>query len=230
MATEKQIAANQANAQRSTGPATEAGKKRSALNALRHGLTGHVVVLPEEDQQAYDLFAKNLLPELDVDGAHEETLANLYIGTLWKIQRAHATEDVLYSLGLMQEVAEHLNIEDPQAHNAVSNAKFFQAESATFSRLSLYMQRLVNQSNALLKQLKQVQATRRPQQQAEIREAIRAYKFKQMQGESFDPQEFGFVCSTQRIELYIRRHQLDRHAETAEKCGYNPAHYQKMAA
>jgi len=36
-----------------TGPRTAAGKQRSSLNALRHGLTGHIVVLPTEDQAAY---------------------------------------------------------------------------------------------------------------------------------------------------------------------------------
>jgi hypothetical protein len=230
MPTEKQIAANQANAMKSTGPKTGAGKQRSALNACRHGLTGQVTVLPEEDHEAYDLFAQKLLPELDVDGAHEESLASLYIGTLWKLQRAHSTEDNLYTLGLMEEVAEHLNIEDPQAHNAVSNAKTFRNDSATFSRLSLYLQRLVNQSNALLKQLKAVQADRRPQQQAEIHEAIRAYKFKQMQGEPFDPQENGFVCSRQRIELSIRRMHLDQHAAIAEDCHYDRPKYLKMVA
>jgi hypothetical protein len=40
MTTEKQIAANRANAKRSTGPKTSAGKRRSSSNAYRHGLSG----------------------------------------------------------------------------------------------------------------------------------------------------------------------------------------------
>jgi len=40
MASEKQIAANRANAMRSTGPKTAAGKLRSSRNAYRHGLSG----------------------------------------------------------------------------------------------------------------------------------------------------------------------------------------------
>jgi hypothetical protein len=40
MATEKQIAANRANAKRSTGPRTPAGKATSSRNAYRHGLSG----------------------------------------------------------------------------------------------------------------------------------------------------------------------------------------------
>ena len=39
MASAEQIAANRHNAQRSSGPKTEQGKRRSAVNARRHGLT-----------------------------------------------------------------------------------------------------------------------------------------------------------------------------------------------
>ena len=43
------IAANRANAEKSTGPRTEAGKARSRANAIKHGLTGAGVALPGED-------------------------------------------------------------------------------------------------------------------------------------------------------------------------------------
>ena len=46
MATEKQIAANRANAKRSTGPKTAAGRAKSSRNAYRHGLSCD---LPLED-------------------------------------------------------------------------------------------------------------------------------------------------------------------------------------
>jgi hypothetical protein len=39
MATEKQIAANRANAKRSTGPKTMAGRLKSSRNAYRHGFS-----------------------------------------------------------------------------------------------------------------------------------------------------------------------------------------------
>jgi len=39
MATEKQLAANRANAQKSTGPKTAAGRLKSSRNALRHCLS-----------------------------------------------------------------------------------------------------------------------------------------------------------------------------------------------
>ena len=39
MASERQIAANRRNAQKSTGPKSKSGKKLSSMNALRHGLS-----------------------------------------------------------------------------------------------------------------------------------------------------------------------------------------------
>jgi hypothetical protein len=39
MASAKQIAANRANAQRSTGPKTALGKRKSSRNSFRHGLS-----------------------------------------------------------------------------------------------------------------------------------------------------------------------------------------------
>ena len=51
--TSAQIAANQANAQLSTGPKTEAGKAKSSLNAVSSGLTGRTVLLPSDDAEAY---------------------------------------------------------------------------------------------------------------------------------------------------------------------------------
>ena len=46
MTSEKQIAANRANAKRSTGPKTAAGKLRSSRNAFRHGLSGPLLSDP----------------------------------------------------------------------------------------------------------------------------------------------------------------------------------------
>jgi hypothetical protein len=56
MATAAQIEANRRNAKRSTGPKTEAGKKRARLNALKHGRRAKAVApdLPLEDPEALE--------------------------------------------------------------------------------------------------------------------------------------------------------------------------------
>ena len=50
MASNRQVAANQQNAKKSTGPKSEAGKKRSSRNALKHGLAGNGNLLTERDE------------------------------------------------------------------------------------------------------------------------------------------------------------------------------------
>jgi hypothetical protein len=46
----RRVAANQKNALKSTGPRSEQGKLRSRRNALKHGLAGNGLVLPDEEQ------------------------------------------------------------------------------------------------------------------------------------------------------------------------------------
>ena len=51
MSTEKQTAANRRNAEKSTGPKTEAGKKRSSQNAFKHGSRSNQMIVPGEDPE-----------------------------------------------------------------------------------------------------------------------------------------------------------------------------------
>ena len=46
--------ANRANAKRSTGPKTAAGKALSRMNACKHGLTAHNTVIRDEDPNKFD--------------------------------------------------------------------------------------------------------------------------------------------------------------------------------
>jgi hypothetical protein len=83
MATEKQIAANRANALRSTGPKTAAGKERSSQNALRHGLSlPHTAEAAQRAGEMAHLFAS-------LDRAGEDTLPTYFdfASALLTIQR-----------------------------------------------------------------------------------------------------------------------------------------------
>jgi hypothetical protein len=56
MATTAQIDANQSNAQRSTGPASQAGKQASSQNRTTHGLchtNTFFYLLPDEDREKF---------------------------------------------------------------------------------------------------------------------------------------------------------------------------------
>ncbi len=49
---EAKLEANRRNSQKSCGPVTEAGKQRSQLNAVKHGMRAAKLVLLDEDAQA----------------------------------------------------------------------------------------------------------------------------------------------------------------------------------
>src|SRR6202162_5370343 len=65
---------NRANSQHSTGPRTVAGKQRSSLNALRHGLTARTAVLPSEDPAAYEQHCRQFRDEYQPANATETQL------------------------------------------------------------------------------------------------------------------------------------------------------------
>jgi hypothetical protein len=74
MATPAQIAANRANAQKSTGPRTDEGKARTNQNALRHGLCSAVPLMSDElDEDVQQLLAA-LREEHQPIGVTEEIL------------------------------------------------------------------------------------------------------------------------------------------------------------
>ena len=65
---EKRLAANRANARRSTGPRTAAGKSKSARNAIVHGLTTRATLLHNDDLTAFSRFAGRIVDELRPEG------------------------------------------------------------------------------------------------------------------------------------------------------------------
>jgi low affinity Fe/Cu permease len=89
MPTKAQTAANQANAQHSTGPQTQAGKAASSLNHLSHGLTGTAfAVLDWEDQNAFHALFSRLHSEHQPATVTQEILVEKMAQHYWLTQRA----------------------------------------------------------------------------------------------------------------------------------------------
>jgi len=92
MATDAQNTANQANAQNSTGPRTEAGKATSSRNALKHGLTAQTALMPDEDAQVHACFLAGMLDSYDPFNAAETALVEEMIDIQWRLRRASRFE------------------------------------------------------------------------------------------------------------------------------------------
>lgn len=105
MSSEKRAAANKSNAKRSTGPRSAAGKARAAKNALAHGLTSALPVLPGEPADAWERHRAGVLAGLRPAGTLEDALAERVAGCLWRLRRVVAYEAAVTAAGL-EEAAE----------------------------------------------------------------------------------------------------------------------------
>jgi len=93
MATEAQINANRANAQKSTGPRTEEGKARSSRNAAIHGLCAQSPQLPGEPPDFFETLLARYNNELCPIGCLEEDLTFRMAVATQRMLRARRFED-----------------------------------------------------------------------------------------------------------------------------------------
>src|SRR5271170_831831 len=101
---EEQIEANRANAAKSTGPRTAAGKAVSKMNGLTHGIFAREVVLRGRDQgergrefqELHRLYREHFAPV----GPVEEMLVERMVTTYWRLHRVLIAErgEILCSL------------------------------------------------------------------------------------------------------------------------------------
>ncbi len=96
MSTKTQIAANQANAQHSSGPKTAEGKAASSRNNFRHGFTGQFVVLTDEDPAAFEQLLHGLEAEHNPFTFTEHLLVEKMAQHHWLRQRALLLQNLCF--------------------------------------------------------------------------------------------------------------------------------------
>lgn len=90
---EKALAANLANAQKSTGPKTPPSAEDMGQRALKHGLTAQVVeVLPWESLEELKAFTQAMLDTLDPVGIREVEVAVRIVKGYWRLRRTMTLE------------------------------------------------------------------------------------------------------------------------------------------
>lgn len=92
MATQKQLAANRANALKSTGPKTKKGKSVSKLNAMKHGLQAEHLLLPGEDERDFHDLQDELFEALAPEDSLEIGLAEQVVAAMWRLRRVYRIE------------------------------------------------------------------------------------------------------------------------------------------
>jgi hypothetical protein len=214
MSTPSRIEINRANSQHSTGPKTEAGKKQSSLNALRHGLTGQIVVMPTEDLHAYQLHLQSFTGEYDPQGATEAHLVQALADTSWRLNRVAALETNLLTLGVIGGAAP-LTSAPQQIQDAMSIVAALESQSKALANLSMHSQRLSRQFERTVIQLRDLQKTRRAQEKHDLNNLLDIMEMYKSKGETYEPSADGFVFSESQIAAAIRTRTRERLAGEA---------------
>ena len=215
---EAQLAANRGNSQKSTGPKTEAGKKRSSINATRHGLTGQFHAFSAEDQIAFDLHCASLLADLQPATYREKILAISIAEDQWRLSRARALENNIFTLGVTGAIGDATDANTPEVHTAISQARVWLTDGHKIQLLALYESRVRRTLEKNEKQLAELQALRVANQDKTLEQAKLFIQFARMKGQTYDlASDFplvagktlqdGFEFSTPQIERLINRDQ-----------------------
>ena len=170
-----QIETNRANSRHSTGPRTVDGKQRSSLNAVRHGLTGQMIVMPHEDMQVYLKHCEDYQAEWKPVGATETHMVQSIADCQWRLHRAHA---------------HLLNLDE--------------MDDQSLDRIGRYTSRIQRDLQSSIKLLLSLQSQRKARGQKDMEEAALLHKYFEMKQEPWNPAEFGFVLTTAEIDRNIR--------------------------
>ena len=154
-----------------------------ALNAYRHGLTGHIHITSPEDKIAYDIHCKGLLEALGASGAVELELAQAIADDRWRLKMGTALSGSIFALGVQQlsQINPH-----PEVDVALKQARMWLMEGKHLALLSLYEQRIQRRVEKNMKMLADLQKIRIAAFEKAVEEATLLAQYAAMKGEAYD--------------------------------------------
>ena len=211
------IEANRRNAQKSTGPRTEAGKQKIRLNAARHRITAQVLILPPDERDVIEAFCQPLIDNYHPEGPEELQLARAIAEGYWRLNQARAaiTNRIALTAGYRQP--EPMAECHPQVEYASHTANTFAEDANTLRLISLYEQRTMNLLQKQKRELETIQQTRRQAHDAALADATLLYKTTAANGQPWKPDQEaqangGFVFSAASLQAAAARSELLRTA------------------
>ena len=103
MSSLRRILASRRNGALSRGPVTPEGKRRSAMNALAHGLLADCVVLPGESRTGFQDLVSQYIERLQPADAIELGMIEEMAAAYWRLRRSWALEKSLLSEALEKQ-------------------------------------------------------------------------------------------------------------------------------
>ncbi len=190
-----QLAANRENAKSSTGPTSEAGRKKVSQNALKTALTGAQILLPTDDAALYEATINDYKKQFQPVGPEETHLLQSIIDCRWRLARIPGLESALIDLARRDLLKQEPSLANNPEPVLEMQARLHKAKE--LRNLHLQENRLVRRREREMKEFRALQAARQAAAAA-AEEQAKAQKAKQP---SKPPN--GFVFTPSQITEYL---------------------------
>jgi len=199
---EAQLAANRENAQKSTGPRTDAGRAAVRMNALKTGLTGRTVWIEEEDAPLYRKLAADFNQDLQPVGPQETALVQSVIDLHWRLEQIPGLLMALKTKGRREVLATPGAIGSMEATNLLDLEVTLRYEKQ-FRNLNLQESRLSRRREKEMAELRRLQQERKANEAAALERAAAAYIVAGQTGQPFSYPGIGFEFSRAVFEAHL---------------------------
>ena len=162
---QRKLDSARANAQKSTGPKTPAGKSAAALNSVTHGLCSRTVVLSNESAGEYQTELHHYLDHFQPQDKPEFDLVRQLASANWRLARYAAVESALLEnqMAIDEERINQQFIEIDDIHRLAFSFESLAGANSALALLNRYQARLHREYQKILNALQEMQTARRTQ-------------------------------------------------------------------
>jgi hypothetical protein len=203
---EAKLRANRENGAKSRGPVSEAGKRRSSLNAYRSGIHGQIVCATAEELEVFQKHTADVLAEYEPIGPTENFFVSSISDNMWRIARIRALEAGIFANGFRENI-DSIDAGHPEVDAALVAADTWTRQAKELMLLSVYEGRLTRIMERRRSELKAMQAERKEAREKALNQAALFVEHAEGKGKEYEPgQDFepasahgGFVFSPAEI-------------------------------
>ena len=229
MSSQAQIAANRANSQLSTGPASPEGKAKSSHNAVKTGLTGQTVLLPSDSVEAYEAHLARHREKFQPATDEERELVQAIADTEWRLLRITTLESNMLAVARHKLADLYSEVSDPAVRASLIEGEIPFVYKKDFANLSLQETRLLRRRKLETEALEKLQTPRKEAEAArrDMQRAVDLFLQANRAGHRFVPELFGFEFSESEVEEEVDK-LIFKNNMIGKANGMNEAEYEEQ--
>ena len=211
MSTQAQIDANRLNSQQSTGPNTDAGKAKSSLNAVKHGLTGATILFVNpDDAHRYANHADEYQYLYQPVGPEEKSLVQSIIDTRWRLATAPVLEFAVIARGTAAIIQTNPTFWNQPENQTDLLLEVRRQNEKELRNLQLQEHRLARRCERETAQLQRLRTERKANEEHKLAEAAKTvllarHRDPETASKGVPIPGLGFDFSIERFDTYLAR-------------------------